>query len=473
MKYSTSRLLLVVVVAFLSTAVAAEPKTGTAAGAAGSAPYIPDRKKIEHEVAQGYERPPVFRASKLVAKELRNDALYTIDDRVLNDGVMNHYAVRSKFGDYYPGSSEMLRQRLHEIEALGELQQFTDSKVFLQAAGKAGEGILLAPVRGVETLINTVRDPEETWETIKGVPEGVWQMLEGVGKHLRRGVKASRDAVAGNEKEKSDARDKISDSADVATDYALKHFGYNTDDRIREWQEKLKIDPYTSNQPLQEKIGRIVLIENAVSVGFKFVPGIGSIGLVSDVNKYYGMAKRLSVYDDPLELARKGVKKLKDLGVSEDVIKAFTTNPRLTPTYQAFLVDAVASLDGVQDRLTLIEAASQVPTFEGALFFVQAARQMVVVHQKDGGIARLISGSPVPTAVARKQRVLVFVPADHLIWSKEVAQTLIEVRTLAKKNSPGAAVELRVRGSVSSRLRNALKERGIALKEKYDPALKG
>ncbi|MBN8547851.1 MAG: hypothetical protein J0M12_00905 [Deltaproteobacteria bacterium] len=456
--------LMLAVTTILYSAVNAEtPAPGT------PQPFKPDEKKIAKEIAQGYERPPQFEAANVLDAQYLTSTDYTVDSVVHNDGAMNHFNISSRFGSFYPGSQDMFEKRVKEIGALVILEKFTDSKVFLDATAKAGGDVLLAPVNAVKTLVEAVADPEETWNVISGVPGGVMRLFRSVSDKIGAGVKSGRKAIVGDKKEKKSAEEQLADSADVATKYALKHFGYNQSDKVRKWQEYLQIDPYTSNEPLQEKIARIVAIENGVSIGFKFVPGVGGISFVSDANKYYKLAKRLSLYDDPVELAKKAVNQLKAMGVDEETIKAFTTNPSLSPTCQAIILDALKKLEMVEDRTSFVASASGVLSYEGALFYVHSSRQLLTIQEKEKGLKRFIKGIRLPAVLHEKGSIILPMPVDYLTWSRDLDGALTEVKKALPKKSKGAVLEVRVKGRVSALCQRKLAERKIRVVERFNP----
>lgn len=434
-------------------------------------PFVPDAKKIALDVAQGFERPPVFKAANVLEAKYLQSTDFSVDSVVYNDGAMNHFNISSRFGSFYPGSEEMFRKRVHEIGALVILEKFTDSKVFIDAAAKAGGEVLMAPVNGVRTLVEAVADPEETWNVISGVPSGVMRLFRSVGDKIGKGVKTGREAVVGTKKEKKSATDTITDSAEVATDYALKHFGYNQSSRVRAWQEYLQIDPYTSNQPLQEKISRIVVIENGVNIAFKFVPGVGGIALVSQANKYYKLAKRVSLYDDPVELAKKAVNQLKLMGVDEDTIKAFTTNPRLSPTCQAFILEALKRMEHIENRISFVGSAARVESYEGALFYLQSARQLAAIDKMEKGLKGFVSAVRLPAVITDKARIIVPLPVDYLTWSKDLEGALLEVRSALPKTSRNFSFDIRVKGAVSSMCKQKLSALNARVRERFDPPM--
>jgi hypothetical protein len=51
----------------------------------------------------------------------------------------------------------LLETRINEMNALAELEKLSSTKVFSDAAYKAGKGIILAPVKIVEKTAKTLR----------------------------------------------------------------------------------------------------------------------------------------------------------------------------------------------------------------------------------------------------------------------------------------------------------------------------
>ena len=54
--------------------------------------------------AQDFEAPPRLLAQDLVGEELLSGPYHHVDEEVSNDGRMNHFLIRSDFGDFLAGS---------------------------------------------------------------------------------------------------------------------------------------------------------------------------------------------------------------------------------------------------------------------------------------------------------------------------------------------------------------------------------
>jgi len=84
-------------------------------------------------LAQQYESSATLKASQIVPKELLTGPDYRIDEKVLNDGFLNHYKVNSKFGEFNAVSNATLRKRIWEIRAMAEMDKVTGTKEFLES----------------------------------------------------------------------------------------------------------------------------------------------------------------------------------------------------------------------------------------------------------------------------------------------------------------------------------------------------
>ncbi len=113
---------------------------------------------------QDFEKPPTLRAAQNLPGRIVKGPNHTVDDRVLNDGYMNHYTISSRFGQFEVISTAKLRKRVDEIMALVVMEQVENTSVFGDALVKGGE----SAVRGVTHLVT---DPVGTIEGCGGLFE--------------------------------------------------------------------------------------------------------------------------------------------------------------------------------------------------------------------------------------------------------------------------------------------------------------
>ncbi len=73
--------------------------------------------------AQEWEQAPVFQASSVLPPELRGGAGWSVDETVANDGFVNHYTVRTGAATLAIVSTDLLRIRAQEFEALAKMDE--------------------------------------------------------------------------------------------------------------------------------------------------------------------------------------------------------------------------------------------------------------------------------------------------------------------------------------------------------------
>ena len=239
-----------------------------------------------------YEIAPPFRAAEVLSGIPLKAPTYTIDPSVGSDGFDYIVKVRSPYGDYEITGSRNLPQLLFELNALKSLEQFTESTVFVEAVKQSGIGVVTAPIRAVEKVYDAAANPDQTWKTVKKAPQGLWNVFQGVGEAVSTGASAAGQALGITDGD-SGSGSGSGKAIDAAQDGILHLIGYSK--RAMSWYERYKLDPYTDNKPLRDKIARIAQVETAVGVGFKFVPGIVGIPGLGLVNTALDRAQQLSL----------------------------------------------------------------------------------------------------------------------------------------------------------------------------------
>ena len=73
---------------------------------------------------------PVLRAAERVPVRMLQGPQYRIEDRVTNDGLMNHYRIVSDYGAFEAHSDAELAKRVQEIGAIAKLKQVQGSAEF-------------------------------------------------------------------------------------------------------------------------------------------------------------------------------------------------------------------------------------------------------------------------------------------------------------------------------------------------------
>ncbi|HKJ25548.1 MAG TPA: hypothetical protein VKB65_12035, partial [Myxococcota bacterium] len=183
----------------------------------------------------GYEALPERHAAELLPPELLSSPHHRVRDAVGSDGFLNLYVIDSDFGVFEAAGDDLLRQRVHEIEALAELDRMQKRDEFAKAMAAGLKSPFVA-------AWNLIRDPVDS---ILGVPEAAWEAVKKtaeIGKRER------------GELEDSGFRELIGFEA-----------------KKREIAFQLGVDPYTSNRVLQKELNRFAWAAYLGGLPFAFV----------------------------------------------------------------------------------------------------------------------------------------------------------------------------------------------------------
>lgn len=350
-------------------------------------------------------------AEELVAGRLMRGPAYRILPEVENRGLMNHYDIETDFGPMRASSDRKLRQRLHEIRALRELERMHEGLLVARSVG----GTFMSTVRSVARVI---KDPVDT---ARGVGRGIQRLMRRGGRRIADGYEAVKKAVSGsNDTEREGAggggdADLSAKALQAGRRFARNRLGVSR--AYRNLARQVGVDPYTDNRMVRAALNRLAKPAAGASLGSRLViPRIpGLIGAVESVSDLVWSRDRLD-----LQLHNEDV--LGSLAVPDPVIRRFIDNETYTPTQQTAIVAAVAGMDGVSNRWRLIEYAGDADREAEAEFYANAVGLLAQYHEGRAPLDTIHpTGTIVPLALTRDHRAVVAFPVDRLRWTRDVA----------------------------------------------------
>ncbi len=400
-------------------------------------------------IAQDYETPPDQAAAQALPAEVLAGPEHSVADPVRSDGVMNRYALVSRFGSYDVHGRALLAIRIQEIGALAELDRVSKSEVFLKAVGRS----VTAPL---QTAVDFVEKPVET---VTGVPRGVANLFktyrlkarEATGKAKEAAGKA-KSAADGTSEDRKDTLAKAGEKAmSEAKSYALRHLGVTSAERL--WYAKLGVDPYTTNEPLRVAVTRVARIDATAQFGLRFagIPSIPGIDIARQ-----GMDAIWQ--EDPLVIRDRNRRFLKSLGLDEEERRRFEDNVALSPMHQLTLLQMARTLAGVGERGELIRRALDVSEEEEALALIDSVALLVRLHG-ESPLAEIVGGIRLPAARTRDGRLVVCAGFDALYWTERVADGARQI-ALAYRDAAASERQFRLAGTASPRLRTEVESLG-------------
>jgi hypothetical protein len=388
--------------------------------------------------AGDFEVPPAEPAAASLPAELVSGRHFTVREPVRADGLMHHYELQSRFGDYAAYGQDALKVRAREIEALAEMSKNSDVNIVVKAA-----------VRQVQNQADTVKQlATHPVKTVTGIPRGIAHLFGGYNAQAGEvvdGLKTSGHDSSGN------TASHVAHSARSNTvKYADRYLGVSAAER--RLYQKLGVDPYTDNEVLRKAVKRAAKVDAATTLGLHFaaVPGLPYLG---DVQR----AMDTIYKEDPAVLRARRTKELLGYGLTPKELTRFDNTLLLSPTRQGVLEEVAKSLNGVAGRDQLFRHAMEVDSVEEVQVFVQSARLLAFLHAHRP-VARILGGLRLPAAAFSDGKIIVFGAFDGVSWTEEVAG--YEAALHAALPASGAPLELWLTGTISPLAREQLTRLG-------------
>jgi hypothetical protein len=378
---------------------------------------------------QADEAVPSLRATSILAASQRSGPHYTVDDRVEVAGYFYTFHLTSDFGPVTAQGRSDLATRIDEIRAIGALQDVSKSQVFLASAG----GAVVDIGKGA---VSAVTDPVAT---AKGVGAGIKRFGVNLGRASKRAVSTEGGAETGESGTATAAQTVLGVSG-----------------AMRQWAQKVKADPYTTNLVLRDALKSIANVDAAGSIVTKIAVPIPAVVVTTATVGDLVWSK------DPEALRKLNEARVRALGAPEKAASAFFRNGWYTLTLQTRIV---AALDAVKKPgcADYVESAAAADTEREALFFVESAEMLQRYHARVP-VDRLLADSRAIVAASKGGAVLL-APLDFVRSTSAVKKVLAEIASRARRELGASSLALEVTGTLTNRARQDAGAAGWTIRE--------
>lgn len=393
-----------------------------------------------HAVAQetGYENRPVHRASQLLQLPYLAGPHHKVRDEVVTDMGINRFVIDSDYGTFVASGNSMLEDRVKEINAMARLDEMSKSREYGDALKEAAK----APVRVVENLID---DPVET---LSKVPKGIGKFMN----RVSRGIKEVKE-----DKPRSQYED----------DRMKSLLGVSR--AKRELCERLGINPYSSNEILQQKLDDMgwVVFAGKMTVTAATLPIGGGVRVALTGTSIVDQTTRV-IYDrSPTDVRSANLGKLLAMGIPERDAEAFLGNAAFSPWHQSWFVAALESMPGVKGRDVLVRDAAGISENESdAIFYSQTARLMAQVNEGPLKLDRIMLMNGFPVCLTMDGTVVVALHWDYAAWTPLAERFADALQAIRPDGNPPRGLVVALTGMVSPRLRQELEARGFQVSDR-------
>lgn len=370
-----------------------------------------------------FEQRADLRASALIPPELLKSNLYTVDETVVNDGLLNHYRVRSIYGEFRVTSTLSLIQLLHELQAIALMKR-------IETTDTVKESVIQSGRNTVDAVTNLATNPQETLE---GAATGVSKLF-----YRATNVVGRRNTTATEDSKVEQFIGKSKSKGDIATKYG--------------------VNVYSTNALLQEELDRLAWADYLGGIGVGMaqsaIPGVG--GLLLSTSGTTRLLNEVINSTPASELWVRNKDKLVAMGVNADTVELYLNNPAFSPALQTVMVEALEKLPGTANRDLFIKISLQAHTHEMARTITIMSTMIAGYHQHVEPLKNFTPFARVLSSTTAGGVKVLIIPADHILWCELVAQAATWIDQGEKK-------QLWTLGDFSARAREELRTLGWEL----------
>ncbi len=375
-----------------------------------------------------YEGTVTLKASAVLPKKILGSHLYTIQEKVTNDGFTNNYKVDSGQNSFQVTSNIALYKLLLEIEAIEAMKKVEETDAFVSALKESG----IATVDGIKKLFTS---PAETLE----------KAASGISSLFSRAEESIFNSSPGK-------------SEDSRIEQAI---GFSN--AKREVAFRYNVDPYSQNKILQEYLDRIAWADYAggLTLGVATMPVGGMAGATLSVSGTARLLGEVIATTPPAELKLQNREKLEKMGIDQELAALFIENPYFSPLQQTAFVLSLEKIKTAENKALPLQAALQVKDQEMAGTMTSIMVMFAGYDKKINSVAKFKTVARIFAAIDKKGKMIIILPADYVTWNQRLANGLGAVRE--KKNS---ANEIWIVGTASPMAMEKIKAAGWHLEEK-------
>ena len=388
---------------------------------------------------QNYESLGNLKAGEFAPAALLTGPFHTVDESVTVTGAQPDFTIRSKYGTWVARGHEMLVIRVSELPAFEQLEKISKMDEFLKSAGKP-------VVATVQVVGDFVSSPIETTGNLFS---GLGLFANRIGRVADQSVASVGDKPSANTPAETPILKPVAPPLGTAAPRASISdiLGYN--DERRSWAKRLKVDPYTFNGALSDKIGEYA----SVTFGGSF-PVNTALGVVIAPLHYAQLTNSAAIAEasemPPIDIEARNEARLKAMGIEGLPVRNFFRNNFFTPTLQTALVLALESLGNVAGRGEVIALARHAASEIEARYVNNSILLLAQYGRTVAPLAGVRGAGNVIAGQTADGKLIIPAPLDYVPW---VAQ----LDDLARRpDLTGSERWLLVSGRVTPRARQEL-----------------
>lgn len=397
-------------------------------------PTVPEQKVPKPQAKLNLETLESAQAKDLLPSDLLKSEHHEVVSEANPDGWWYRYTMNSSFGTFEAWGEDMLRIRVHEVQALAKMKQD------MSQPAAFGLGVLDTVISPFKFLWGLITEPKET---LTGVPKGIKR----VGSRIGEMVTGERGKL-----EEGEGQELVGYAGVKRTVAAA-----------------VGVNVYSSNTVLQEQLDSIAAAGYSGGVGTRIalIPVSGPIGLALTTTSFSRAMNELLLEYAPEDLRQINRDILENIRIREETREAFLSHPWYSPRHETILVHALEEMKGVNDRSLVLQVAMKAESEEEALFIQRLVEMFASYHQTVVPLGEFILiKDRWLVGYSADQSLIAALPLSHVAWTQEMAEATDAVVNWRSRKHPIRRVELWTSGQPTKRAQEELENRGVMLFER-------
>jgi hypothetical protein len=301
----------------------------------------------------------------------------------------------------------MLDIRVAELPAFEQMDKVSKSDEFARAAGQA----LAKPVELVGSFV------QHPVDTTGNILTGIGTMVSRAGRAVGSAVTSVGDAVTGAAPEQKSILPPLAPALGDAPPRAVTSdpLGYN--DARRNWAQRLKVDTYTFNGGLSERLDQLASVTFAGNFAVNLVVSTVAAPLYyAEQTKATALAESYQL--PPAEIETRNEERLKKMGISGLPVRTLFRNGYFTPTLQTALVLALEELGEASGRGEVIAFAARAGSELEARYVNNSLLLLAQASRRMEAIAKVRVADSFVTGETGSGKLVLPLPLDFIAWVK-------------------------------------------------------
>jgi len=330
-----------------------------------------------------------------------NGLAYAEDFRVLdevtwNDG-LHEFIVETEFGSFTVWGEPMLRVRLNEVDAWIDMEETSALEAGVAAAGRQA-------VRSISSLARAFMHPVRT---VTGVPTGIGRMFG----NTTHDVSNVARFVSQEKREHTSGRIEKPEDQGAIAKLGGKLVGVNTS--YRRLAAAYGVNPYTTNDAIQEELLRLAQVDAPISVATKLaMPGLGIASTMAKVSR--------AIYEESwYQIVARNENALVDMGASPEQIKVLFNTEVINLTLLTLMIEILKNWPEVDGRLNVVDQLILLETDAEAVFFAESLLIADWYNDHEAAIATVLPGTLIPVIQDDDGKVVAFSALDYAYWTPD------------------------------------------------------